>query len=58
MPNIERKWSDYTYDLSSEQLDGLLTIARNQDRPIGSLVLEAIDQYIEREMQSCRTETP
>jgi hypothetical protein len=53
MPNTKRKWSEYIYDISSEQMEGLVTIALNRDRPIESLVLEAIDQYIEREKSSC-----
>jgi hypothetical protein len=57
MPNIERKWSDYTYDLSPEQMEGFLEIALKKDEPIQALVHQAIDQYIAREMQSCRTET-
>jgi predicted transcriptional regulator len=57
MPNIKRKWADYTYDLSPEQMEGLLEIALKKDEPIQALVQEAIGQYIERELPSCRTET-
>jgi hypothetical protein len=52
MPNTKRKWSDYTYDLSPEQMEGLLEIALRKDEPIQALVYQAIGQYIEREVNS------
>jgi hypothetical protein len=30
-------------------MDALLAIAKNQDRPFLEVVMEAVDQYIERE---------
>jgi hypothetical protein len=38
-------------------MEGLLEIAVKKDEPIQALVHQAIDRYIEREMQSWRTET-
>lgn len=54
MSNIERECSNYVYDLSRQQLDQLLSIAREKDRPFLEVVMEAIDQYIEREKDLCQ----
>jgi hypothetical protein len=49
MPNSERTWSDFQYDVSKKQLEALLAIALAKDTPLETLLVEAIDQYIERE---------
>jgi hypothetical protein len=55
MPNIPRKSSNYLFDLSDQQLDALVKIALQQDRPFEEVVLEAIDRYLEQEKKSiCR----
>jgi predicted transcriptional regulator len=40
----------HVYDLSPEQMKWLLEIALKKDEPIQALVHQAIDQYIEREV--------
>lgn len=46
MPNNERTWSDYQYEVSGRQLEALLAIALKKDQPLESLLAEAVDQYI------------
>ena len=55
MPNFERERSDYVYDLTEEQKVRLLDIALKKDQPIELLVLQAVDEFIEREIKSCQT---
>jgi hypothetical protein len=49
MPNSERIWSDFQYDVSKKQLEALLAIALAKDQALETVLVEAIDQYIERE---------
>jgi len=53
MPNLIRKRSEYIYELSSGQLEAFLEIAVKQDRPVEEVVLEALDEYLKREKESC-----
>ncbi len=54
MPNIERQRSEYVYTLSPQQMAQLTEIAFRRDQPLLFVVMEAIDQYIEREKNSCQ----
>jgi hypothetical protein len=49
MPNIERKSSNYEYDVPAAQLAALLDIAMKKDRDIQALIWDALDEYIQRE---------
>jgi hypothetical protein len=53
MPNIERKRSEFVYNLSNQQMEALVEIAFCADRPLLEVVMEAIDRYIEQEKNSC-----
>jgi predicted transcriptional regulator len=53
MSNIERKRSEYVYNLSSQQMAQLAEIASRRDEPLLFVIMEAIDQYIEREKKIC-----
>jgi predicted transcriptional regulator len=52
MPNIERKRSNYEYQVPPGQLDALLDIAMKKDRDIQTLIWDALDEYIQREEQT------
>ena len=54
MNNQERKCSEYVYNLSLAQMRGLVEIAVRTDRPVLEVVMEAVDQYIEREKKTCQ----
>jgi predicted transcriptional regulator len=54
MSNIERKRSEYVYNLSNQQMAQLVEIAWRRDQPLLFVIMEAIDQYIEREKNSCQ----
>ena len=54
MPNTQRERSEYVYNLSREQMEQLVEIALRQDRPVLDVIMEAVDQYIEREKKSCQ----
>jgi predicted transcriptional regulator len=56
MSNGERKRSEFVYNLSNQQMEALLAIAQREDRPLLFVIMEAIDQYIQREKSSCRAE--
>jgi hypothetical protein len=49
MPNIDRKSSNYEYEVPQRQLDALLEIALKKDREIHLLIWDALDEYIQRE---------
>jgi hypothetical protein len=55
MSNSERKSSEYVYNLSPAQMEALYEIAFNTNRPLLELLMEAVDQYIEREKSSCQS---
>lgn len=57
MANIQRERSEYVYNLSRQQMEAILAIAKEQDRPFLELVMEAVDQYIKRETLSCRNKS-
>ena len=52
MSNMPRKSSDYFFSLSDQQVDALVRIAFQQDRPFEEVALEAIDRYIEQEKKA------
>jgi hypothetical protein len=54
MSNTKKERSEFIYNLSAGQMKALLEIARTQDRPFLEVVMEAVDQYIEREKTSCQ----
>jgi hypothetical protein len=47
MPNNERTWSDYQYDVSGRQLEALLAIALRKDQPLESILAQALDEFID-----------
>lgn len=47
-----KQCSEYVYNLSRGQMEALLAIAKDQDRPLLEVVMEAIDQYLQRELPS------
>jgi hypothetical protein len=47
MPNTERMWSDYQYEVSGRQLEALLAIALKKDQPLESLLAQALDEFID-----------
>jgi hypothetical protein len=49
MPNIDRKRSNYEYQLPQQQLKALLEIAFRKDCSLHMLILRALDEYIQRE---------
>ncbi len=53
MSNTQREYSQFVYNLSAGQMKAILEIARKADRPFLEVVMEAVDQYIERE--TCKT---
>jgi hypothetical protein len=53
MSNPQRECSEFVYNLSRQQMEALMAIAKNQDRPFLEVVMEAVDQYIQRE--TCQT---
>lgn len=53
MPNLTRERSDYEYQVPAAQLSALLDIALKKDCDIQSLLLTALDEYIQREEQKC-----
>jgi hypothetical protein len=55
MSNTQRERSEYEFQLSDHQLEALLDIAAKQDRPLEEVILRALDQYIIREKEACRT---
>jgi hypothetical protein len=55
MSNTKRECSEYVYNLSRGQMEALMAIAKNQDRPFLEVVMEAVDQYIQRECETCKT---
>jgi hypothetical protein len=55
MPNINRERSDYEYQLPPHQLTALLDIAFRKDCSLQTLILRALDEYIHREEQACRS---
>ena len=52
MANINRERSDFVFELSGPQLEALLAIALEQDRPFEEVVLGAIDKGIEAEKRN------
>jgi hypothetical protein len=56
MSNIQRKRSEYEFQLSNRQLEAFLEIAAKEDRPLEEVILGALDKYIEYEKESCRKE--
>jgi hypothetical protein len=55
MSNTQGKCAEFVYNLSRGQMDALLTIAKTQDRPFLEVVMQAVDEYIERETKSCQS---
>ena len=55
MSNTQRKRSEYEFQLSTHQLEALLEIAAKEDRPLEEVILGALDEYIKREKEACRT---
>jgi hypothetical protein len=49
MPNIHRTRSDYEYQLPPHQLTALLAIAFRKDCSLQTVILRALDEYIQRE---------
>jgi hypothetical protein len=52
MPNIERKSSNFEYQVPPGQLAALLDIAMKKDCDIQALIWDALDDYIQREEQT------
>jgi hypothetical protein len=53
--NLNKKRFEFQYECPQRQMEALLGLAHRKDQPIESLILEAIDQFIEREAESCRS---
>jgi hypothetical protein len=55
MSNTQRERSEYEFQLSNRQLEVFLDIAAKEDRPLEDVILRALDEYIIREKEACRT---
>jgi hypothetical protein len=54
MDNNARIRSEFVYNIPRRQMESLIELAVATDRPMLELLMEAIDQYIEREVPSCQ----
>ena len=51
VPNNENKSFEFTYTITEKQLSALLDLAYKKNMPLESLVLEALEKFIENEKQ-------
>lgn len=51
MPNNENKSFEFTYAITEKQLSALLDLAYKKNMPLESLVIEALEKFIEKEKQ-------
>jgi hypothetical protein len=50
VPNASRQRYDFAlHPISANQLEALIDIALRKDEPLEKVILEAIDQYIQKE---------
>jgi hypothetical protein len=50
MPNNNRKRSLYVLTIPPDRLEAWLELAMKKDQPLQTLILEALDKYIEKEL--------